>query len=219
MMPSTRSLELLPDAPVPPWRTVLLPAVPAPEDEPLLQRGRALLLGRASDLGPPRLPLWQGWEFSRDKADVMIRIIDALVRHYALPGAFDSWLLSLARREHLGSTGVGGGVALLDFRMAPLPEIDDPLADWWLFLNPDGIEWQAIDGRPVQLLLLSIFRLINPIREPRQRPLEVELQTRVLRRLADRLPATLPRRPREAARWFNGVAACVIEDRRRGLAD
>lgn len=219
MMPSTRSLDLLPDAPVPPWRTVLLPARATPDDEPLLGRGRDLLLGRAPDWGPPRLPFWQGWEFSRDKADVMIRITDTLARHYALSGAFDSWLVSLARREHLGSTGVGGGVALLDFRLAPAPEIDDPSADWWLFVAPDGAEWQAVDGLPVRVLLLSILNPLSPLNRPRQRLLGFELQTRVLRRLAARPPATLPRRPREAARWFNGLVACVIEDQRRGLPD
>jgi mannitol/fructose-specific phosphotransferase system IIA component (Ntr-type) len=51
----------------------------------------------------------------------------------------------LAAREALGSTGVGGGVALPHGR---LPGLTSPVVG--LALAPGGVEFDSLDGRPVR---------------------------------------------------------------------
>lgn len=65
----------------------------------------------------------------------------------------------LLERESLGSTGIGGGIAI------PHCKIDD-LAQGILALGvaPQGVDFGASDGRPVQLF----FLLISPSAAPAQ---------------------------------------------------
>jgi mannitol/fructose-specific phosphotransferase system IIA component (Ntr-type) len=60
-------------------------------------------------------------------------------------------LAVLAAREELGSTGVGGGVALPHGR---LPGLTSPVLG--LALAPGGVEFDSLDGRPVRLLALLL---------------------------------------------------------------
>ena len=60
-------------------------------------------------------------------------------------------LAVLAAREDLGSTGVGGGVALPHGRV---PGLASPLLG--LALAPGGVEFDSLDGRPVRLLALIL---------------------------------------------------------------
>ena len=60
-------------------------------------------------------------------------------------------LAVLAAREDLGSTGVGGGVALPHGR---LPGLASPFLG--LALAPGGVEFDSLDGRPVRLLALLL---------------------------------------------------------------
>lgn len=59
----------------------------------------------------------------------------------------------LTERERLGSTGIGGGVAIPHARLPGLPQAAGALA---LLAQPT--EYQAIDRRPVQL----VFALLVP---------------------------------------------------------
>ncbi|RHW17790.1 PTS lactose transporter subunit IIC [Sphingomonas gilva] len=59
----------------------------------------------------------------------------------------------LGERERLGSTGFGGGIALPHAKMAGLSEV----AAFFIQL-PQGIEFQAIDHLPVDL----VFALLSP---------------------------------------------------------
>jgi PTS system nitrogen regulatory IIA component len=53
-----------------------------------------------------------------------------------------------AEREALASTGVGSGVAIPHARISGIPEIQAALG-----ICPDGVAFDAIDGRPVHIFV------------------------------------------------------------------
>lgn len=63
----------------------------------------------------------------------------------------------LVEREAIGSTGLGNGVAVPHVKGDDVREVTLVLARC-----PGGIEWQAIDGRPVHIL----FLLVSPMADP-----------------------------------------------------
>jgi PTS system nitrogen regulatory IIA component len=65
----------------------------------------------------------------------------------------------LLEREQLGSTGIGAGIAIPHCKIDPLRE---PILA--LGIAPRGVEFEAGDGRPVQLF----FLLISPNAAPAQ---------------------------------------------------
>ena len=95
---------------------------------------------------------------SGTRDDAIAEIVDALVDAGALsPELKDEFVKSIIKREKRGSTGFGHGVAV--------PHVKgDDVAKTTLVLARcrKGIEWQAIDGRPVHL----IFLLVSPASEP-----------------------------------------------------
>ena len=54
-------------------------------------------------------------------------------------------------REHLGSTGIGHGVAIPHGRM---PDLNQPIVA--LVRHTEGIEFDAIDGKPVHIVILLL---------------------------------------------------------------
>lgn len=191
---------------VAPHRIVVLSG-PAPAD--LLDHGRQLLVGRASAWPHARPPRWHGWDFSVDKADLMIRIVAELARYYGRPEVFESWLMSLARREDLATTGITRHVAMLDFRFAPAIPIDVPPHDWWLFLVPDGCDWDSLDGQPVRLITAQVP---DEPDLPADRLRGLERLSRILRRVELSGTNDFARlTPLQAARCFNRCAAEVLE--------
>ena len=54
-------------------------------------------------------------------------------------------------REHLGSTGIGHGVAIPHGRM---PDLNNPIVV--LIRHTAGIEFDAIDGKPVHIVILLL---------------------------------------------------------------
>lgn len=63
----------------------------------------------------------------------------------------------LAERESIGSTGLGNGVAVPHVKGDAVKEVTLVLAR-----SRAGLEWQAIDGRPVHI----VFLLVSPASEP-----------------------------------------------------
>ena len=61
---------------------------------------------------------------------------------------------ALFEREKLGTTGVGGGIAMPHARSSSIKELTVAF-----FRSNDGIDFNAIDGKPVDL----IFMLLAPI--------------------------------------------------------
>src|SRR5690606_696133 len=65
----------------------------------------------------------------------------------------------LQDREAIGSTGLGNGVAVPHVKSDEVETVSLVVAR-----SPEGLEWQAIDSRPVFIL----FLLVSPADEPEQ---------------------------------------------------
>ena len=84
----------------------------------------------------------------------------------------------LHRREELGSTAIGHGIAIPHGRTTAVPELMIAFAH-----SNGGIEWGAMDGRPVHLIFMVLAppqeqnnrylpvlgRLVEVLSDPRQR--------------------------------------------------
>jgi PTS system nitrogen regulatory IIA component len=70
----------------------------------------------------------------------------------------------LHRREQLGSTGIGHGIAIPHGRTTAAPDLMIAFGH-----SKSGIDWQAMDGRPVHL----IFMVLAPPQEQNNRYLPV----------------------------------------------
>lgn len=92
-----------------------------------------------------------------DKAAVLRGIIDVL----ALPGEVDREFLYqvLLAREALGSTGIGGGIAIPHVRNPVILHLEKPAVTICFLKRP--IDFQAIDGQPVHTLFLLITPTIR----------------------------------------------------------
>jgi hypothetical protein len=105
-------------------------------------------------------------KLSAEKVGWIVRLTTVLADHYAIP--VERWAVVMAKREALASTGLGHGVGLLhqfqDFLDHPSQgcHIANPPVDWWLFLFPEGIEWNDFDGRPVFGMIGHVFESIEP---------------------------------------------------------
>ena len=89
------------------------------------------------------------------RADDKVALLEILAQHAAAPCevAADRISAELLKREQLGSTGVGGGVAIPHTR---LPELKRPFGT--LARLRRAIDFDAVDGRPVDL----VFMLLVP---------------------------------------------------------
>jgi len=63
----------------------------------------------------------------------------------------DQVLELIMAREHLGSTGIGHGVAIPHSRM---PDLQAPVIT--LVRHPDGMDFDAIDGKPVYIVVMLL---------------------------------------------------------------
>lgn len=86
-------------------------------------------------------------------------LVTKLAAHAALRTGLGADLIraALVRREELGSTGIGRGVALPHAAIAGL---DSPFAMMLVLKRP--VEFQAIDDEPVDL----VFLLLTPVGAP-----------------------------------------------------
>jgi mannitol/fructose-specific phosphotransferase system IIA component (Ntr-type) len=90
------------------------------------------------------------------KEDALQEIVGNLVRGGCLPDALEpAAVRALVERERLGSTGVGMNVAIPHIKLVGLERVACSLS-----VHPEGIEWAAVDGAPVQL----IFTVLRPER-------------------------------------------------------
>ncbi len=95
-------------------------------------------------------------ESARSRADILEQLALRVAATGAVPNALE---LSnrLAEREALGSTGVGGGVAIPHCKLAGVPR---PILA--IGIAPGGVEFRAVDGLPVQLF----FMVVSPSHSP-----------------------------------------------------
>jgi mannitol/fructose-specific phosphotransferase system IIA component len=104
-------------------------------------------------------------QLSTEKIAWIARLSKVLADHYRI--AVERWAVGLAKREALGSTGLGYGVGLLhqfqDFRHPfQVHRLANAPVDWWLFLFPEGAEWDAFDGSPVFGMIGHVFASLQP---------------------------------------------------------
>jgi nitrogen PTS system EIIA component len=109
------------------------------------------------------------------KADTKTSLLQGLSRHAArlVDISFDQIATAIMRREALGSTGTGEGVALPHAR---LKEIRQPFGLLARLKHP--MDFDAIDGKPVDL----VFFLLLPAGSRDEQPGALAFVARVLRR-------------------------------------
>ena len=87
------------------------------------------------------------------KIDVLLKLVNVLAPFYSQE-YFEDWARRLILRENLSSTGLGGHWGL--FHQFQLPEkiieTENKEADWWVFLSPEGVEFDAMDNEPVHVI-------------------------------------------------------------------
>lgn len=89
-----------------------------------------------------------------NKADALREVVQNLIAGEQLPAELeDAAVRALIAREEMASTGIGMGVAIPHVKLAQLSS-----AVCSLSVHPEGIEWHAVDGAPVQIL----FTVLRP---------------------------------------------------------
>jgi PTS system nitrogen regulatory IIA component len=85
-----------------------------------------------------------------DKADILRLLSVRAAKALGLPA--EDILAVILKREQLGSTGTGGGIAIPHARMNGISKPFGVLARL-----SNGIDFEAIDGRPVDLVFLLLL--------------------------------------------------------------
>ena len=91
-----------------------------------------------------------------DKEEVFEELVNLLVRagHVA---NHDAAIAALQERERLGTTGIGGGVAIPHGKDPSIGRLCAAVGT-----SPRGIEWEAADDEPVFLVFLVLAEENNP---------------------------------------------------------
>jgi PTS system nitrogen regulatory IIA component len=111
----------------------------------------------------------------------------------ALNLAADRISIELLKREDLGSTGTGGGIAIPHAR---IPDLKKPYGT--LVRLKDAIEFDAIDGKPVDI----VFLLLLPAQSQGDR---LNALASVARRLRDPESVQRLRRAADAAELYSAI--------------
>jgi len=89
---------------------------------------------------------------SQSKDEAIEELISSLAAAGELPpGAEEDIVAAVQEREKLGSTGIGRGVAVPH---AKFEGVDRPVAA--IGISTEGIDFQSLDGDPVQLIVLLV---------------------------------------------------------------
>lgn len=106
---------------------------------------------------------------SGTKPEAIAEMVGALRQAgFVAKNQVESLTTALLRREEMGSTGIGGGVGVPHVKHAALDEIRGVFGR-----SEEGIEFQALDGAPVDL----VFLLVSP-------PDTVEPNLKALRKIS-----------------------------------
>ncbi len=93
-----------------------------------------------------------------DKEEVIQELVDSLIAAEALDdGERDSIIKAIMKREELGSTGIGRGIAVPHTKH---PSVDKLVGT--VGVSSEGVDFNSLDGEKVQLF----FLLISPIDRP-----------------------------------------------------
>lgn len=91
---------------------------------------------------------------AREKGDVIRELAELVVGGEARPDRAGDVAEAVLEREAVLSTGIGGGVALPHGRSGAVSELYMAAGT-----VPDGVDFDALDGRPVRL----VFLLVGPV--------------------------------------------------------
>lgn len=86
----------------------------------------------------------------RTKDEVLRELVELAVREHG-PDVVASVATAVREREQLLSTGIGGGIAIPHGKSSALDELVVAAG-----VAPDGIQYEALDGKPVTLLFLLV---------------------------------------------------------------
>ena len=90
-----------------------------------------------------------------DKPEALCEVVSKLVAAGQLDADLEAAAVkTLLAREERGSTGIGMNVAIPHVKLKGLDRVVCSLS-----VFPDGLEWQAVDGAPVQVL----FTVLRPV--------------------------------------------------------
>jgi mannitol/fructose-specific phosphotransferase system IIA component (Ntr-type) len=175
LSPSTRTPEGQPnECPICGNAVVIEPSSPAGE-APCPNCG--CLLWFLDSPGNPHLYGFHQFSISelsvRTKREALAAILDRLVAIRAFPGdCKPDVLAALLKREELGSTAIGGGVAVPHAKSADVDGTIGALATF-----PAGVDFGAADGQPVR----RVFILLSPLDQPGEHLRLLESISRSLR--------------------------------------
>jgi mannitol/fructose-specific phosphotransferase system IIA component (Ntr-type) len=95
---------------------------------------------------------------AEDKAGVIREMTEAMLKASSIvPGEIDSINKAILKREELGSTGIGRGVAVPHTKHPSVQKLVGTVA-----VSNDGVDFNSLDGEKVQLF----FLLISPPDRP-----------------------------------------------------
>jgi PTS system nitrogen regulatory IIA component len=86
----------------------------------------------------------------RTKDDVLRELVELAMRARG-PAVVESVIGAVREREQLLSTGIGGGIAIPHGKSSELDEVIVAAG-----VSPSGVEFDALDGRPVTLFFLLV---------------------------------------------------------------
>lgn len=147
-----------------------------------------------------------------EKLESFFWAMDLITSHYRIPEVFEDWVVRLAARESLGSTGIGGHWGLVhQYQGRHEAPLDCPPVDWWLFLFPDGINWASLAEEPVHALIGHFGR--GPyLEEAGLMYAAWSLTSLIMRAVEDARPVSRMGRV-DAARYLNQIVAERLEKR------
>jgi hypothetical protein len=113
------------------------------------------------------------------KLDLILRLMHVITDHYRAPYLFEPWATGLAKREALGSTGLGYGFGLLhQYQDKSDVGLVNPPVDWWLVLFPEGVDWGSFDEQLSYSMIGHVFPPYHA-RLPALKLMAYELSSRV----------------------------------------
>jgi hypothetical protein len=96
--------------------------------------------------------------FPESKRESIYWIVDTMTGHYGVWSQFEEWVVGMAGREILGSTALCACGLAHEYQRGGQVPVDCPPVDWWLFLFPAGIDWAALDEKPVFAVMTHVVR-------------------------------------------------------------
>jgi hypothetical protein len=97
---------------------------------------------------------------SDEKKGSFYATMDLVASHYRMHRFIEDWVARLAFWGTVNPSQSGEELVLLPwFQGREEIPVDRPPVDWWLFLFPDGLDWNSPDGKPARALMAPVTRV------------------------------------------------------------